>query len=87
MPLAARMRLAPCAVALLVASAPVAWSACGDRGGPGYRAADGRCVGWADIGRSCGSPPTKRCTPENVASGADEAARLGTKIEALRPAR
>jgi len=29
----------------------------GDRGGPGYRGPSGRCVGWADIGKTCGNPP------------------------------
>src|SRR6202790_5065493 len=26
-------------------------AACGDKGGPGYRALSGGCVGWADIGK------------------------------------
>ena len=52
---------------------------CGCRGGPGYRAPNGRCVGWADIGRVCGSPPTTRCTPEGPSAGADEAAKHGIK--------
>jgi hypothetical protein len=52
---------------------------CGCKGGPGYRAANGRCVGWADIGRTCGSPPTQRCTPELVDQGAEKAAEIGAK--------
>jgi hypothetical protein len=52
-----------------------ACSGCGCRGGPGYRAPDGRCVGWADIGRKCGSPPTTRCTPEGPNAGAEDATR------------
>jgi hypothetical protein len=52
---------------------------CGCKGGPGYRAANGRCVGWADIGRTCGSPPTQRCTPELVDQGAQKAAEIGAK--------
>jgi endonuclease YncB( thermonuclease family) len=51
---------------LLVASS--AFAACGERGGPGYRAPDGRCVGWADLERTCGNPPATRCTPEMVAN-------------------
>jgi hypothetical protein len=62
---------------LLVAGQAVA--ACGDRGGPGYRSQTGRCVGWADIGKTCGSPPSTRCTAENTASGAGTAADLGQK--------
>jgi hypothetical protein len=59
---------------------------CGCRGGPGYRGPNGRCVGWADIGRTCGSPPTTRCKPEGPNAGADEAAKHGIKaIEAGKP--
>ena len=47
---------------------------CGTQGGPGYRDPDGRCVAWAEIRDVCGCPPTNRCTPENVAAGADAAA-------------
>lgn len=54
-------------------------AACGDRGGPGYRSAAGRCVGWADIGKTCGSPPSTNCTAENTAGGADVAADHGQK--------
>jgi hypothetical protein len=63
-----------------------ACSGCGCRGGPGYRAPDGRCVGWADIGRKCGSPPETRCTPEGPNAGAAEAAKFGVKaIESKQP--
>ena len=57
--------------ALLLAQlgvASAACSGCGCRGGPGYRGPDGKCVGWAELARKCGSPPTKRCTPEQVNS-------------------
>lgn len=54
-------------------------AACGDRGGPGYRSASGRCVGWADIGKTCGSPPSTRCTAESTAGGANIAADHGQK--------
>lgn len=44
---------------------------------------DGRCVGWADIGRKCGDPPTTRCKAELPKAGADAAAKSGLKaIEA-----
>jgi hypothetical protein len=51
----------------------------GDKGGPGYRAPSGRCVGWADIGKTRGNPPSTRCTAEHTASGAEAAADLGQK--------
>jgi hypothetical protein len=63
-----------------------ACSGCGCRGGPGYRGPNGRCVGWSDIGRTCGDPPSTRCTPEGPNAGAKEAAKLGAKaIEAGKP--
>jgi hypothetical protein len=65
-----------------------AFAACGDKGGPGYRSASGRCVGWADIGKTCGNPPSTKCTAENTASGAETAADLGQKAwDAGRDAR
>lgn len=75
-----------CFLLLAVHREAVGCSGCGCRGGPGYRAADGRCVGWADIGRKCGSPPTTRCTPEGPNAGAEDAARFGVKAtEAKQP--
>jgi hypothetical protein len=43
-------------------------SQCGCRGGPGYRGPDGQCVGWKALNRICGTPPTTRCTAEQVNS-------------------
>jgi hypothetical protein len=60
-------------IGLLLFPVEFAHATCGTRGGPGYRAPNGRCVGWADIGRTCGSPPTLRCTPEATSEGADKA--------------
>ena len=37
---------------------------CGCKGGPGYRAADGKCVGYANLIRECGPPPHKLCRRE-----------------------
>jgi hypothetical protein len=74
------------AAAIIIASfiallAPVqAHATCGMRGGPGYRGPSGDCVGWVSIARICGCPPATRCTPERVAPGADDAAKLGCKI-------
>ncbi|KAA2235592.1 hypothetical protein F0L46_19010 [Salinarimonas soli] len=63
-----------------------ACSGCGCRGGPGYRGPSGRCVGWADIGRTCGTPPTTRCRAEGPNAGASEAAEHGVRaLNARRP--
>jgi hypothetical protein len=51
-------------------------------------ASSGRCVGWADIGKTCGNPPSTKCTAENTANGAEAAADLGQKAwDAGRDAR
>lgn len=71
-------------VAAIIFAAHPAYATCGDRGGPGFRGPDGQCVGWARIGKVCGNPPTTRCTPEHVRTGADTAAKLGEDIEKLR---
>lgn len=39
---------------------------CGCAGGPGYRSPDGHCVGFRELERTCGTPPTERCTFENA---------------------
>ena len=73
-------------VALWPVAEAHACSGCGCRGGPGYRGPNGRCVGWSDIGRTCGDPPSTQCTPEGPNAGAEEAAKLGAKaIEAGKP--
>lgn len=61
-----------------------AFAACGEKGGPGYRGPNGKCVGWAQLGQVCGSPPTTKCAAELTANGAVEAATAGTRIEQLR---
>jgi hypothetical protein len=71
-------------LAALVISSP-AIAECGSRGGPGYRGPDGKCVGWANIGKVCGNPPTTNCTPEMAHPNAPGAADHGAAIEALRP--
>lgn len=71
-------------LAALILTALPAIAACGDRSGPGYRGPNGKCVGWAELGRVCGSPPTSRCTAENVADGAEAASGHGQKVEELR---
>ena len=39
---------------------------CGCKGGPGYRGPDGRCVGFANLVKICGDPPSTRCVFENA---------------------
>src|SRR4051794_35332085 len=77
----AEMRLMTAFIVFSIGSfhTEMALADCGARGGPGYRSAAGRCVGWADIGRTCGNPPTTRCTAERVATGAEVAADHGQK--------
>ena len=50
----------------LATDAFAACSGCGCRGGPGYRGQNGKCVGWDQLARICGKPPTTRCKPEQV---------------------
>jgi hypothetical protein len=42
-----------------------ACTGCGCKGGPGYRAPDGHCVGFNELDKVCGNPPT-RCVFENA---------------------
>lgn len=71
-------------IAGLGLSSADALAACGDRGGPGYRGLNGKCVGWAELARVCGNPPTSKCAAETVATGSQEAAAHGAEIETLR---
>jgi hypothetical protein len=65
-------------IAVLLLSAPAA-AECGDPDGPGYRGPNGKCVGWAQLGRVCGSPPETHCTAENTNGGAAKAAEFGVR--------
>ena len=38
---------------------------CGCKGGPGYRSPDGHCVGFKELDKVCGNPPS-RCVFENA---------------------
>jgi hypothetical protein len=71
-------------LALILTCADFVHADCGDRGGPGYRGPNEKCVSWAEIGRVCGNPPTTKCRAENVATGSQEAADHGVKIQGLR---
>jgi hypothetical protein len=72
------------AVALLCFFVAAAAAACGTRGGPGYRGPDGKCVGWAAIGRVCGDPPSLRCTAEHAQPEAPDAAKRGNDIQQFK---
>jgi hypothetical protein len=65
----------------LVAATSFAEATCGDSGGPGYRGPNNKCVGWEALGRVCGCPPTTRCTPEQTAPDAEDAACKGKEIQ------
>ncbi|OLP43782.1 hypothetical protein BJF95_20570 [Rhizobium oryziradicis] len=39
---------------------------CGCKGGPGYRAPNGKCVGFKNLAKLCGTPPETRCVFENA---------------------
>ena len=81
------VRLAAVAI-FLGATTALACQGCGCRGGPGYRGPDGKCVGWENIGRICGSPPTTHCNPEGTNAGADDAAKYGVKaLNSKKPPR
>ena len=77
-------------VSLLTAAlgtAPAAFAACPERpkcegcgcaSGPGYRAPDGKCVGFKRLAEVCGTPPTLRCDFENApGTGANRECALG----------
>jgi hypothetical protein len=63
-----KMLLLTVAVVLALMAGDMARGAgCGSRGGPGYRGPNGQCVGWANLNKVCGVPPTKNCTNEGGA--------------------
>jgi hypothetical protein len=68
----------------LIAGTSIAAAVCGTRGGPGYRGSDGQCVSWQALGSKCGSPPTTRCTPENIAPEAGAGAKKGDEIQEMK---
>jgi hypothetical protein len=51
---------------------------CGCKGGPGYRGPNGQCVGFRQLDKVCGVPPTINCTFENApGTGANRDCALG----------
>lgn len=72
--------------ALAAGAAADRCSGCGCKGGPGYRGPNGRCVGWSELAKVCGSPPTTSCKAEIADPSAHEAAKFGVKaLDARRP--
>jgi len=64
------MRITSTLLFVCLLSVPgIAHSACGERGGPAFRGPNKKCVGWAELDRVCGSPPTTRCTYEGGGVG------------------
>jgi len=68
------------AIATLSLCSASAFAMCGEKGGPGYRGPNGKCVGWASLARTCGNPPTLRCSVELAQPEASDAAEKGTQI-------
>ena len=78
------MRTPIIAGVLLCALMSSAHATCGTRGGPGFRDQNGKCVGWAALGKVCGSPPTTRCTAERANPDADDASKRGAEIDKMK---
>lgn len=62
-----RLILAVAIMALCAGDVAARCSGCGCRGGPGYRAPEGKCASWKDIARKCGTPPETKCKDERQA--------------------
>ena len=80
----ARMRTAAISFLMLIAAQATAHATCGTHGGPGYRGPDGKCMGWAELGRVCGCPPSTKCTAEQAHPDAEKAACMGKGIDKMK---
>jgi|ERR1700744_3769042 hypothetical protein len=69
---------------LLFVAVPVVHATCGTQGGPGYRGPNGKCIGWAEMGRVCGCPPSTGCTAEQAHPDAVKAACMGKDIDGMK---
>jgi hypothetical protein len=59
---------------------------CGCKGGPGYRAPDGHCVGFRELDKICGNPPS-RCVFENApGTGENRECALAPRQPSKKPA-
>jgi hypothetical protein len=82
--------------AALIAIPTALWAACPDRppcekcgckGGSGYRAPDGHCVGFRELTKICGAYPHTLCTFENApGTGANKNCALAPKKHAQKSA-
>ena len=79
------MRFLIIVVALLWATTLPSWATCGDRGGPAFRLPNGKCAAWKDLDRTCGSPPTTRCSFEGGGIGATSLAQGQKFIATMMP--
>lgn len=57
----------------ILCNLPAAHAICGEKGGPGYRDGNGKCVGWDNFKSACGVPPETRCKAEAVNTRPEEA--------------
>ena len=44
----------------------------------------GKCMGWAELGRVCGCPPSTKCTAEQAHPDAEKAACVGKDIDKMK---
>lgn len=58
---------------------------CGCKGGPGYRAPDGKCVGKRNVTKVCGSPPSTRCKFEGKSGGLSQTPNPSPHKEVANP--
>ena len=59
-------------------------AACGDRGGPGYRGPDGKCLSWQDLGRKLDHPPPRTALPRTSPARPTVVRRGGVEIEGMK---
>jgi hypothetical protein len=78
------MRAATVSFLTLLVVQGTAYATCGTQGGPGYRGSNGKCVGWAELGRMCGCPPSTGCTAEQADRDAQKAACMGKDIDTMK---
>jgi hypothetical protein len=78
------MRIAVISFLMLLAVQTIAHATCGTQGGPGYRGPDGKCKGWAELGRVCGCPPSTGCAAEQAHPDAEKAACMGKDIDKMK---
>jgi predicted small lipoprotein YifL len=78
------MRTAILSLLILVGVQTASYATCGTKGGPGYREPNGKCAGWAELGKVCGCPPSTGCTAEQASPEAEKAACMGKDIDKMK---